>query len=60
MSIEDKAEFFMAMELEEGYLANHGGVYDFDKTFNVSDEELEKFELGFPKKTKREPRDSDL
>ena len=60
MSIEDKAEFFMAMELEEGYLANHSGVYDFDKTFNVSDEELEKFELGFPKKTKREPRDSDL
>ena len=60
MSIEDKAEFFMAMELEEGYLANHSGIYDFDKTFNVSDEELEKFELGFPKKTKREPRDSDL
>lgn len=60
MSIEDKAEFFMAMELEEGYLANHSGVYDFDKTFNVSDEELEKFELGFPKKTKREPRVSDL
>ena len=60
MSIEDKAEFFMAMELEEGYLANHSGVYDFDKTFNVSDEELEKFELEFPKKTKREPRDSDL
>ena len=57
MSIED---FFMAMELEEGYLANHSGVYDFDKTFNVSDEELEKFELEFPKKTKREPRDSDL
>lgn len=60
MSIEDKAEFFMAMELEEGYLVNHSGIYDFDKTFNVSDEELEKFELGFPKKTKREPRDSDL
>lgn len=60
MSIEDKAEFFMAMELEEGYLANHSGIYDFDKAFNVSDEELEKFELEFPKKTKREPRDSDL
>ena len=29
-------------------------------TLDVSDEELEKFELGFPKKTKREPRDSDL
>lgn len=60
MSIEDKAEFFMAMELEEGYLDNHSGIYDFDKVFNVTDEELEKFELEFPKKTKREPRDSDL
>ena len=60
MSIEDKAEFFMAMELEKGYLENCSGVYDFDKAFNVTDEELEKFELGFPKKIKREPRDSDL
>lgn len=39
-----KLIFFMAMELEEGYLANHSGIYDFDKAFNVSDEELEKFE----------------
>lgn len=60
MSIEDKIEFFMAMELEKGYLEKCSGVYDFDKEFNVTDEELEKFELEFPKKIKREPRDSDL
>lgn len=60
MYIEDKVEFFMAMELEEGYLDKHSGIYDFDKEFNVTDEELEKFELGFPKKIKREARDSDL
>ena len=60
MSVEDKAEFFMAMELEEGYLSKHSGVYDFDPLFNVTDEELEKFELEFPKKSKREPRETDL
>lgn len=60
MSVEDKAEFFMAMELEKGYLSKHSGVYNFDSLFNVTDEELEKFELEFPKKEKREPRDTDL
>ncbi|WP_196000389.1 N-acetyltransferase [Clostridium sp. 1001271B_151109_B4] len=60
MSVEDKAEFFMAMELEKGYLSKHSGVYNFDPLFNVTDEELEKFELEFPKKEKREPRDTDL
>lgn len=60
MSIEDKVKFFMGVELEEGYLSKHSGVYNFDILFNVSDEELEEFELNFPKKEKREPRDTDL
>ena len=50
----------LKLELEKGYLSKHSGVYNFDSLFNVTDEELEKFELEFPKKEKREPRDTDL
>lgn len=60
MSENDEATFFMAKELEEGYLTKHSGVYDFDKCFEVNEEELEHFENKFPYKPKREARETDL
>ena len=50
----------MAKELEEGYLGNNSGIYDFDTCFNVSEEELEIFDRKFPEKSKREARETDL
>ena len=55
-----EAEFFMEKELEEGYLGNNSGIYDFDTCFNVSEEELEIFDRKFPEKSKREARETDL
>lgn len=46
-SEDDEAVFFMAKELEEGYLGNNNGIYDFDICFNVSEEELEIFDRKF-------------
>ena len=57
---DDEAVFFMAKELEEGYLGNNNGIYDFDICFNVSEEELEIFDRKFPEKAKREARKTDL
>lgn len=59
-SEDDEAVYFMVKELEEGYLKNIGGIYDFDTCFNVSENELEIFEKKFPKKVKREPKETDL
>lgn len=59
-SEDDEAVFFMAKELEEGYLGNNNGIYDFDICFNVSEEELEIFDRKFPEKAKREARKTDL
>lgn len=59
-SEDDEAVYFMVKELEEGYLKNIGGIYDFDTCFNVSENELEIFEQKFPKKVKREPKETDL
>lgn len=59
-SEDDEAAFFMAKELEEGYLGNNNGIYDFDICFNVSEEELEIFDRKFPEKSKREARETDL
>lgn len=59
-SEDDEAVFFMAKELEEGYLGNNNGIYDFDICFNVSEEELEIFDRKFPEKAKREARETDL
>ncbi len=58
--LDDEAPFFMAKELEDGYLSEHGGVYSFDTAYNVTQEELDEFEKQFPKKQKREPREGDL
>ncbi len=58
--IEDEASFFMAKELEEGFLLKHSGVYSFDTKFDPTDSELEDFEALFPYKEKREPRMGDL
>ena len=56
----EEAPFFMAKELEEGYLKNHGGVYEFNPCYVVNEKELEEFELHFPKKMKRKPGEYDL
>ena len=59
--IEDRAEYFMAKELEEGFLNKHPGVYNFDEIFfNFSKDELEEYDKKFPKKEKREKRDTDI
>ena len=60
LSEQEESSFFMAKELEEGYLIKHSGVYDFDKIFEVDGKELEDFEKRFPEKVKREARKSDL
>ena len=59
--LDDKAEYFMAKELEEGFLKNNCGLYNFDEIFfNFSKEELEEYDKSFPKKIKREKRDTDI
>ena len=59
--MDDRAEYFMVKELEEGYLNKHHGVYNFDKIFfNYSKEELEEYDKKFPHKIKREKRDTDI
>lgn len=60
ISFDDEATFFMAKELEEGFLLKHAGVYRFDTKFDPSDLELENFETLFPYKEKRESRIGDL
>lgn len=60
MSEEDEAEFFMVRELEDGYLKNMCGIYDFDSYFYIGNDELESFEKNFPSKIKIEPRSTDL
>lgn len=59
-SLDEEASFFMAKELEEGYLIKHPGIYNFDTVFDPSDIELERFETLFPYKEKRESRVGDL
>lgn len=58
--MDEEASFFMAKELEEGYLIKHPGIYSFDTVFDPSDIELERFETLFPYKEKRESRVGDL
>jgi len=60
MSEENEAVYFMVKELEEGYLNNISGIYDFDTCFNVNEDELEIFEQKFSKKIKREEKETDL
>lgn len=60
MPLDDEAVFFMAKDLEEGYLAKHSGIYDFDSCFAVDKKELAAFDENFEYKQKREPRDTDL
>ena len=60
LSEQNESSFFMAKELEEGYLIQHPGVYEFDKCYEADAEDLEDFEKEFPAKVKREARKSDL
>lgn len=60
MPLDDEAVFFMAKNLEEGYLEKHPGIYDFDSCFVVDKKELDVFEKQFEPKKKREARDTDL
>ncbi|MDO5293940.1 MAG: N-acetyltransferase [bacterium] len=57
---ENVASFFMALELDEGALADYSGLIQFDPAFEPGIEELEQFETQFPPKVKREKRKSDL
>ena len=57
---EDKAEFFMALELEKGFLSAHPGIYEFDKAYEPADNELEEFEKHFPLKKKRKSLPGDF
>ena len=59
--IDDRAEYFMVKELEEGYLNKYSGIYNFDQIFfNYSKEELEEYDKKFPQKIKREKRETDI
>ena len=60
MSEDDEAVYFMAKELEEGYLNNISGIYDFDTCFDADENELETFEQKFSRKVKREAKETDL
>ncbi len=60
ISQEDKAEFFMALELEKGFLSAHPGIYEFDKAYEPADNELEEFEKHFPLKKKRKSLPGDF
>lgn len=60
MSEDDEAVYFMAKELEEGYLNNVSGIYDFNNCFDVDENELEIFEQKFSRKVKRESKETDL
>lgn len=58
--IGDEAPFFMARELEAGYLARHAGVYAFDGAYEIDAAELTAFDAHFPVRRKRDPRPGDL
>ena len=58
--LDDKAEYFMGKELEEGYLKKNPGIYNFDKIFFDLSNGFEEFDKQFPKKIKREKRDTDI
>lgn len=60
MPKDEESEYFMAYEIERGYLEKHKGIYDFDSCFVVEDEDLKEFEKKFPAKVKREARESDI
>ena len=59
--IDDKAEYFMVKELEEGFLKKNPGIYNFDDIFfNYQKNEFEEYDKKFPKKIKREKRETDI
>lgn len=58
--VKDKAEFFMVKFLNDSFKAECKGIFNFDSCFNVNSKDLEEFEKRFPKRQKREPRDTDL
>lgn len=57
---EDEAKFFMVLVLDQKAMEEYKGICDFDPAFAPTNEELEEFEKGFPKKEKREAKASDL
>ena len=59
--IDDRAEYFMVKELEEGFLEKHNGIYNFDnKFFNYPKDEFEEYDKKFPNKIKREKKPTDI
>lgn len=60
ISPDDEAAFFMAKELEPGFLAKNSGIYNFDERYDPSESEVLEFEKHFSPKQKREPLPTDL
>lgn len=60
MSEAKDAPYFMVRELADGFLETAAGIYDFDPCFHVSEAELAGFDEKFPRRDKREPRETDL
>ena len=58
--MEEKLDFFLCKELEEGYFNKNCGFYNFDKAFfDLPANEVDEYDKKFPKKIKREKRDTD-
>ena len=59
--MDDKAEYFMVKELEEDILKKCPGVFNFDEIFfHYPKDEFEEYDKKFPKKIKREKRETDI
>lgn len=48
----DDDSFFLCKELIPGFLTGFSGIYESPKVYEVSKEEVEKFDKGFPEKEK--------
>ena len=57
----DITDYFLVKELVKGTIKNYAGTYDFDEVFYYNDEKiLEEYDKQFPKKVKREKRETDI
>lgn len=56
---EEEAPFFMAVELEPGWLAKHPGVADFAPEYYQT-QDIADFDAQFPPREKRAPKETDL
>ena len=59
MNPNERADYFMVLELEEGALQGQRGFLDFDPLFDVKAEDVDKFDRAFPIRRK-EAREGQL